>query len=65
MPKKPWDDIFQARSYGKKCHGKHDDNVYDNGTVTFPTSMSEDCLNLNVYVPAGLDSNKKYPVLGS
>nr|O42275.1 RecName: Full=Acetylcholinesterase; Short=AChE; Flags: Precursor [Electrophorus electricus]AAB86606.1 acetylcholinesterase catalytic subunit precursor [Electrophorus electricus] len=54
-PKKPWNDVFDARDYPSACY-QYVDTSYPgfSGTEMWNPNrmMSEDCLYLNVWVPA-------------
>ncbi|XP_060524879.1 juvenile hormone esterase-like [Cylas formicarius] len=52
IPSAPWDGIWDATSDGSACIASN----YN------PSSQSEDCLFLNIFVPS-LNSSKKYPVM--
>ncbi|KAM3920535.1 cholinesterase-like [Leptodactylus fuscus] len=53
-PRAPWDGVYKATMYGKSCYQSTDDSY---GEITGTDmgidkiEMSEDCLNLNVWVP--------------
>ncbi|KAF5919692.1 hypothetical protein HPG69_000293 [Diceros bicornis minor] len=61
----PWNDFRDATSYPKLCLQKAEWLLSDQHTlkVHYPKfEVSEDCLYLNIYVPAHADSGSKLPV---
>jgi len=59
-----WKGTFDATTYGRHCAQNHvfDDMVFQDGS-TPADAGSEDCLSLNVYVPANKTANAKLPVM--
>ncbi|XP_058384595.1 carboxylesterase 5A isoform X1 [Diceros bicornis minor] len=65
-PALPWNDFRDATSYPKLCLQKAEWLLSDQHTlkVHYPKfEVSEDCLYLNIYVPAHADSGSKLPVM--
>ena len=59
QPALPWKGVMDATQYGHHCMQGH---VF--GDMQFPDAGdSEDCLSLNVYVPARLKTGTKLPVM--
>jgi para-nitrobenzyl esterase len=58
VEKKPWNDVFDASSYGF-CPYQGDSPIWT--LFSKPEPESEDCLNLNVWTPA--TDSKKRPVM--
>ena len=54
-----WTAPLNASSYGPTCYGFGSNQLLP----TIRDSQSEDCLNLNIVRPSGLDANTKLPVL--
>ena len=59
-----WKGIRDATAYGHHCAQNHvfDDMVFQD-SASPADAGSEDCLSLNVYVPAGRTANAKLPVM--
>jgi para-nitrobenzyl esterase len=59
QPAAPWAGVFDATEYGHRCMQGHlfDDMVFQDA------SPSEDCLSLNVFVPAHAPRGAKLPVM--
>ncbi|XP_013408905.1 carboxylesterase 3B [Lingula anatina] len=56
VPKKPWTRTIDVTEYGPMCMQTHFLSLPD---MLLHTDMSEDCLNLNVYVPVSEDKAPK------
>lgn len=54
-----WTTPFDASSYGPTCLGFGSNQLLP----SIKDDQSEDCLNLNIFRPSGLDANTKLPVL--
>ena len=54
-----WDSPFDASAYGATCYGFGSNQLLPG----INTSQSEDCLNLNIIRPSGVDLKKPLPVL--
>ena len=59
VPVEKWEDTLDATTFGAACPQFINEMMAD----FKPRKMSEDCLFLNVYVPAELDLNKKLTVM--
>nr|KAF6318303.1 carboxylesterase 5A [Pipistrellus kuhlii] len=66
QPASPWNGIRDATSYPNMCFQNSDWLVSDQHIllVRYPKlGVSEDCLYLNIFAPAGADSGSKFPVM--
>ena len=59
MPSAPWKGMRDATHFGHRCEQWPIWNDY----IFLDSGPSEDCLYLNVYVPAGATATKKLPVM--
>ncbi|XP_075137213.1 cholinesterase-like [Leptodactylus fuscus] len=53
-PRAPWHGVYKAITYGNSCYQSEDDNYAkfsESDKWNVKNEMSEDCLNLNVWVP--------------
>ncbi|XP_075137788.1 cholinesterase-like [Leptodactylus fuscus] len=53
-PRAPWHGVYKATTYGKSCYQSKDNGyakMSDSDKWNVKNEMSEDCLNLNVWVP--------------
>jgi len=64
QPAAKWKGELDATKYGHHCAQNHvfDDMIFQDAATPADTG-SEDCLNLNVYTPAGAKDNAKLPVM--
>ena len=59
QPVKPWDGIFDANKYGANCA----QGGWGAAPGTIQEGSSEDCLYLNLWLPANVEPNAKLPVM--
>ncbi|XP_075137786.1 cholinesterase-like [Leptodactylus fuscus] len=53
-PRAPWHGVYKATTYGNSCYQSKDNSyakITDSDKWNVKNEMSEDCLNLNVWVP--------------
>ncbi|CAI6100609.1 unnamed protein product [Clonostachys chloroleuca] len=60
QPPKPWKGIKSAKSYGPLCLGNSAGLVGFSQNTSAP--MSEDCLQINIIRPSGINKSRKLPV---
>ncbi|KAH6976885.1 Alpha/Beta hydrolase protein [Ilyonectria destructans] len=60
QPPKPWKGIKSAKSYGPLCLGNCVGMIGFSQNTSAP--MSEDCLQLNIIRPSGINKSRKLPV---
>lgn len=59
QPLQPWDGVHDATEFGPNCAQAG----WSRGSWTIADGSSEDCLYLNLWLPAGMEPGEKLPVM--